>query len=278
MEDRFYSLLHRLPDEVQTMFFNAIPGDVYAVQEIRLNAGGHPALMVMGKLVPGEGKLTETQLTDCFFGLCGHSIHTYEEQLAEGFFTVEGGHRIGVAGGLRYENGRVVGFRWLSGLNIRISRDYFIALPERITGYLEKCWGNLLVVGPPGSGKTTLLRSIIRELQQRNLRFTVVDTRRELVPVAMGAPCYTGTRSDGILYSLRGMNPQFIVCDEIASREDILAIQQALGAGVRVIASMHGERSSFSERVQAIGMSENLFRECIFLTNSSTPGKLWEEP
>lgn len=278
MEDGYFSLLRRLPNEVQAMLETITPPDVWTVQEIRLTAGGAPALTIMGKMVPAFGLLSESQLMDCFFGLCGHSVHTYEEQLAEGFFTVECGHRVGVAGGLRYANGQVNGFRWLSGLNIRIARDFAAPLPERITAYLENRWGNLLVVGPPGSGKTTLLRAIIRKLEQNSMRFTVVDTRRELVPTAMGVPCYAGSRSDGIIYSLRGMNPQFIVCDEIATRADIDAVRQAMGAGVRVIASMHGEYDSFSERLNNLGVSEALFRECVFLTGSSTPGALREVP
>lgn len=278
MRNEFQEVIQRLPKGLREQLGETGPEESLRVQEIRLCVGGPVALNVMGTLTSVGEPLTESQLMDCFFSLCGHSVHTYEEQLAEGFFTIEGGHRVGVAGELRYKEGCPVGFKRISALNIRIAGDFSIALPKRITDFLEKDWGNLLIVGPPGSGKTTILRGIIEYLLQKRSRFTVVDTRQELVSSPVGAPYYVCSREDGILYSLRGMNPQFILCDEIATRADISAIEQAMGAGVRMIASLHGTYGEELEgRLRSMGMGAKLFREYIFLKGSHTPGQFREE-
>ena len=40
---------------------------------------------------------------------------------------------------------------------------------------------------------------------------------------------------------LRAMNPQVIAVDEVALQEDVKAMAQAVGAGVALLASVHGE-------------------------------------
>ena len=40
---------------------------------------------------------------------------------------------------------------------------------------------------------------------------------------------------------IRSMAPQIIACDEIGSKEDILAIKYALNSGVKVLFTMHGK-------------------------------------
>ena len=50
---------------------------------------------------------------------------------------------------------------------------------------------------------------------------------------------------------IRSMAPQIIACDEIGSKEDILAIKYALNSGVKGLFTMHGKNiedvKNFSE-------------------------------
>jgi stage III sporulation protein AA len=108
---------------------------------------------------------------------------------AQGYLTIPGGHRIGLCGDAVVQNGRMTGFRNLSGVCIRIARDY----PEIGEGIPIDA-GSILILGPPGSGKTTLLRSLIRTCSDKTAgSIAVVDERGELFPVG----CFsTGKRTD----------------------------------------------------------------------------------
>ena len=95
---------------------------------------------------------------------------------------------------------------------------------------------------------------------------SVIDERGEIFPYNdkgcifdSGLRCDTINlclKSDGIRIMLRVMNPDVIICDEIATKEDAYSIQSASASGVKIIASMHGistddylKRPEFSELV-----------------------------
>ena len=50
-------------------------------------------------------------------------LYAYEEELRQGFFTIQGGHRIGVAGKVVLEHGAVKTMKYLSFLNVRIAHE-----------------------------------------------------------------------------------------------------------------------------------------------------------
>ena len=77
-----------------------------------------------------------------------------------------------------------------------------------------------LLLSPPGGGKTTLLRDLVRGLSE-------------------GIAPYGPRRVALIPMVLRAMNPQVIAVDEITVREDLQAVSQAAGCGVRLLATIH---------------------------------------
>ena len=59
-------------------------------------------------------RLTAKEVQDCFQHLCRDSVFAYEEELRQGFFTIRGGCRVGVAGS--WGPG---GFSAVTSLNLR---------------------------------------------------------------------------------------------------------------------------------------------------------------
>lgn len=67
---------------------------------------------------------------------------------------------------------------------------------------------------------------------------------------------------------LRGMNPQIIVMDEISREEDLEAVRQITGCGVRVFATAHGsslasirKRPSYAKLLQ-----EEIFQTLVYIS------------
>ena len=90
------------------------------------------------------------------------SIYTLEEELKQGYITVAGGHRVGLAGKVILEDGRVKAIRDISSFNIRIAKEK-IGIANPIIPYIySENWLHTMMIGPPQTGKTTLLRDIAR--------------------------------------------------------------------------------------------------------------------
>ena len=52
-----------------------------------------------------------------------YSLYAYEEEIRQGFLTVEGGHRVGVAGKAILEQEKVKSLQHISSVNIRMSHE-----------------------------------------------------------------------------------------------------------------------------------------------------------
>ena len=210
--------------------------------------------------------LTGAHLSQILRALCDYSVHSYTQDIAQGFITLPGGHRAGICGtavcGLRSQEtgagGETVAVRDISSINLRIARQVPGAAAE-LCGMLyaaahgEDALPNVLIAGPPGSGKTTILRDLALRLSSglcgAYRRTAVVDERGELAGAREGAPCrdvgantdvLTGyPKGEGILLAIRSLSPEVIICDELGGEQDAAAIEAGLGAGVRFAASVH---------------------------------------
>ncbi len=183
-----------------------------------------------------------------FDSLCRYSIHSNAANIRECFVTVTGGHRAGICGTAVYNGERVETVRDISGINFRVAREC-IGAADRI---MKECMKNspksVLVCGEPSSGKTTVLRDLCRQLGNR-YSVSLIDERSEIAASVKGKNCndvgintdvFNGfTKCSGIISALRVMSPTFIVCDEIGTDEDISAVKNAFGCGVRIAASVH---------------------------------------
>ena len=155
-----------------------------------------------------------------------HSLYAYEREISQGFLTIRGGHRVGIAGKAVVEDGHVRTVRDLSSLNIRVAHEVK-GCAKNVLPYLMdgETFLDTLLISPPGAGKTTLLRDLIRELScggtwGAGKNVSVVDERSEIAACFGGvAQCDLGPRTDvmdgcpksqGMLMMLRSMSPQVL--------------------------------------------------------------------
>lgn len=255
-------VLRMLPEPVRSLISSAGVAEKN-LREIRLRTGrglvletaeGEWLLGRKGQRVCTEAEaypVTAEDVRTAMELLTGYSVYAYEEELRQGYFTVEGGHRIGVAGRAVTEGGCVLRLNYITFLNIRIAhecKDCSKELMNRLYGD-----GNLyhtLLFAPVGCGKTTFLRDLIRLLSEAGVRVGVADERSELAACYHGIPQHDlGLRTDvmdgcskaeAMRMLLRSMTPQVLAADEIGLSEDVLAIRAAAGSGCKVLATAHG--------------------------------------
>lgn len=208
-----------------------------------------------------EYLVTQSEVFEVLEKLCNNSIYAYQNQICKGFITVRGGHRVGITGTAITENEKVTNLKYITSLNFRIAREVKGCSNKILKDVICKEQNTIytsLIVSPPGKGKTTMLRDLIRnisngvpELGFRGKTCGVVDERGEIAAMYHGIPQNdVGIRTDvieniskdkGMSMLIRSMAPEIIACDEIGSKEDVEAIQNAVISGVKGIFTMHGK-------------------------------------
>ncbi len=226
------------------------------MEELRLRRG-QPLSVVCekGELFLNTPLVTGEHLEHLLERGCDYSVHTVQSQIARGFITLEGGHRMGLCGTVVEEKGEITTLRQLSSVSIRFAREVQ-GIAEKVLPQLveDLKLQNTLVLAPPALGKTTFLRDLIRMISNGSTippcRVGVVDERGEIASLHQGNPRFdVGRRTDvlegcskaeGMMMLLRSMNPQVLAVDEITAQEDIVALLQGQGCGVILLATAHG--------------------------------------
>ncbi len=222
-----------------------------------------------------------------------YSLYAFEEELRQGYITLEGGHRVGIVGKMIIENNKIKSIRYVGAMNIRVAHE-IIGAADKILPYVYQSPNTIyhtLLVSPPRCGKTTILRDLIRQISkgsglQKGITVGVVDERSEI------AGCYRGvpqneigprtdvldgcTKVDGMLMLLRSMSPAVIVVDEIGKKEDLFAIEEVLNAGVKIICTVHG--TNLTDLMQKPILKEmiekNFFQRIICISSRKGPGTI----
>ena len=237
-------ILNYLPVKVREHIQQMPEEQRMQIQEIRLRNQKPFGIVMNGREQTGKQSISFEELTRTFQAVCSYSVYSYEQELSEGYITIRGGCRVGICGSAVRNGNQVQSLRYISSLNFRIAG-------ERI-GIAEQLWnqtaGSVLITGTVGSGKTTYLRDICRIAGNQH-RTALIDERGELAAVRRGKPSHdvglmtdildNYPRSSGILTALRVLTPEYILCDEISTQEDVNAILQASGCGVKFAASCH---------------------------------------
>ena len=225
--------------------------------------------------------------------IAGYSLYAYEDELRQGFLTIQGGHRVGVAGKILMEEGKVRSIRYISFLNIRLAHQVE-GCADKVMPFIvengEVC--HTLIISPPCCGKTTLLRDVIRQISNGNAwcegkNVGVVDERSEIGGAYQGVPQNDlGIRTDlldccpkaeGMMMLIRSMSPEVVAVDEIGDYGDIKAIESVLNCGCRLIATVHGSSVEDIEKKLLLQkmVKEHVFDRYIILSGKKKIGAGW---
>lgn len=247
------------------------------LEEIRVRINKPVELITGDSITFGDKKVTGDDMEELLNYLTDYSWFNLASQIRQGFFTIRGGHRVGVVGRAGIYDERIESINDISGVNIRVAHEYKNCARE-IMPYIRKTDDiyDTVFVSPPGVGKTTYLRDAIRIIAggcdgNRAMKVAVVDERSEIAACYRGVPQNDlGGRCDvldncpkakGMRILLRAMSPQIIAVDELGGTEDERAVDLSRKSGVRILGTIHAKE--FTELCDK-GMT-NLAERFVFL-------------
>lgn len=230
------------------------------IDEIRLSVNKPFSITILSKpyMINENGQITDEiskaliitneDIDYTFKSACQHSVYSFENQISQGFITTKGANRVGISGTAVIKDGRVYSLKDINSLNIRISRQIKGCAQELFDSVFVNGAKSLLVAGKPSSGKTTLLRDLARIIGNRH-RISVIDRRNEICSVFEGVPQNdTGFFCDiftmypfdtDVICAIKAMSPEFIICDEIGTKDDLNSLLYSLNSGVKLICTAH---------------------------------------
>ena len=249
--------------------------DFGAIREIRLRAG-RPVSVTdeTGEHLLGAPRTCD-EIEKAADALTRHSLYAREEELENGYLSLENGCRAGVCG--RWTGGRV---QEITSLCIRLAR----AVPgcaDRCMPYLYEAGRPLsaLILSQPGLGKTTLLRDMARQFSEgthwgAGVNVAVADERRELggagrLNLGPRTDVLEGCRkADALEMLVRTMRPDVIATDELGRAGDAEAVREAIRCGTAVLATAHADSlcAARGRSVLRTLLEEEVFERIILLS------------
>jgi stage III sporulation protein AA len=262
------------------------------VYELRLKVG--KPILVYSKF--GENLInyiiSKEDMKSIMQKISNYSLYAFEEEIRQGFITIKGGHRIGIAGECVMEKGEVKTIRNISSLNIRICREV-IGCSDKIMKYIAskiKIY-NTIIISPPKCGKTTIIRDIARNISNgvfslgvSGKKVVVVDERSEIAACHLGIPqSNLGLRTDvldnclkreGLIMAIRSLSPEVLICDEIGTKGDTEALMMAFNSGVNIITTIHGftVEDLYKRKVFSDLLENEILERAIILSNRNGIG------
>ncbi|WP_102274610.1 stage III sporulation protein AA [Cytobacillus massiliigabonensis] len=287
------TILAFLPKTIADQLKHFSPSQLLELEEIRVRINRPVELTVKGTPTFLPYIVKPDDAVHLLNKISHFSIYTLEEELRRGYITIDGGHRVGLAGKVILEAGKVKAIRDISSFNIRIAREK-IGIADRLVPHLfNGNWLHTMIIGPPQTGKTTLLRDIARIISSgeknglfHSYKVGIVDERSEIAGSVNGIPQMTfGPRIDvldacpkveGMMMLIRSMSPDVLIVDEIGRKEDADAIMEAVNAGIKLIMTTHGTSLEEIRKRPTIKpiLEMGIFQRFIELNRKSGPGSI----
>jgi len=284
------------------------PKDFETITELRLRVDKPLFARISGRdyMLTAQGKSSDTTLAaqyayrpsatdiaETIERISQYSFYAFETELCNGYITLPGGHRVGIAGQAVIENGTVRAWRHISSINLRVAH----AVKGCADGVLENIYSGItnkpqiyhtMIISPPGAGKTTLLRDIIRQISDGGLTVGLVDERSEVAGCFQGIPQNdVGLRTDvldgcpkaeGMVMLLRAMAPDVIAVDELGGGADAKAVEAVLTAGVKLLCTAHGSNLEDVMKNPTLSglISRKIFERYVVLTAPGEAPQLFD--
>ncbi|MBR6689324.1 MAG: Flp pilus assembly complex ATPase component TadA [Clostridia bacterium] len=243
------NILRNLPLNIREELKNI--GNLNQVTEIRLRVGRKLCIYYGVDEVNLSYIVSREDLIVILKNVSSNSIYSVQQDINNGFVTLEGGHRIGVVGEVVLKDEKIGNIKNISSMNIRIARQHIGISDKILTSILiEGDIQNTIILSPPLCGKTTLLRDLIRNISNRGKNVCVIDERAEIAPMSQ-CKCVLdiGERTDvisgcikdlGMRMAVRSMAPDVVAVDEIGTKGDAEALKYLARSGVKFLATIHG--------------------------------------
>lgn len=302
-KNSFDEAVQSLSNAVRDLLIYLPSGVKATTGEVRLRQDKPLSIGVGNKIyfITKEARLSEEITGDCYIVtkkdisdsiriMCKYSVHSYQNQIREGYIAVKGGHRTGLSGTAVHSGDTISTVREITSLNLRIGRHIDGCSSELTYKLFKDKLCGVLIAGVPSSGKTTLLRDIAMRLSTGVMgscyKVSIVDERGEIGGVfekeqgsniKLCADLLTGyKKSDGIINALRSLSPHVIICDEIGTMEDIKALEAGVNSGVPVITTIHaGSIDEILNRPQGRKLlCTGAFQKLVILEGADKPCKI----
>lgn len=304
LEYNIQPVLNALPENLKSTILSIPDTILGGLEEIRIRQGRPLMIYSCGRdyflradgsiaSYPSQAYITTKKDSKIILEMISNfSIYAFEQELRNGYITIQGGFRVGLAGKVVLEDENIATMHHITSFNIRISREILNVANKTIPYIVQgNRVLNTLILSPPQMGKTTLIRDIIRQLSDgfpsfKGVKVGVVDERSEITGCFQGVPQnQVGFRTDildgcpkaaGMIMLIRSMSPNVIVTDEIGKPKDVEAIEDALNAGISVIttAHSHGLEDAQKRPILKSLLDKKVFQRIIVLGNSLGTGTL----
>lgn len=152
-------ILDYFPEKIAQILSDNIGDEYSKLEEIRIRVQKPIILKFNNKEKIIKYLVSDDEILSILQLICENSIYSYQNQIAEGFITISGGHRVGISGSCVIENQKVININYINSLNFRISRQIIGCSEYVIKNILDtenNSVYNTLIVSSPGARQNNI--------------------------------------------------------------------------------------------------------------------------